>query len=207
MPTSPGMEFLVIGAQKAGTTTLWNLLRDHPQPVVSRRQGGALLLPHGGLRARLGELPRAPRRPRRRRACCAARSPLITCRAGTTQAPERSPSASLGLLPEVSARSRCCATLSSARAPSMRWRSRGGSSSAASTGDERVAAPHALLRGRLAPEDTNTYLVQGEYGRILAEYLSLFPRAALHIELSDESVAGSPWASCVASSTFLGARR
>src|SRR5271157_2660056 len=28
---SPGMEFLVIGAQKAGTTTLWNLLRDHPQ--------------------------------------------------------------------------------------------------------------------------------------------------------------------------------
>src|SRR5271169_4480845 len=28
--SSPRMEFLVIGAQKAGTTTLWNLLRDHP---------------------------------------------------------------------------------------------------------------------------------------------------------------------------------
>ena len=31
MSTSPRMEFLVIGAQKAGTTTLWNLLRDHPR--------------------------------------------------------------------------------------------------------------------------------------------------------------------------------
>ena len=26
-----GLDFLVIGAQKAGTTTLWHLLRQHPE--------------------------------------------------------------------------------------------------------------------------------------------------------------------------------
>ena len=48
------LEFLVIGAQKAGTTTLWKLLRDHPAAVAAGRQGGALLLAHLGVRARPG---------------------------------------------------------------------------------------------------------------------------------------------------------
>lgn len=26
-----GLEFAIIGAQKGGTTTLWELIRDHPQ--------------------------------------------------------------------------------------------------------------------------------------------------------------------------------
>lgn len=29
--TSPCLDFVVIGAQKGGTTALWQLLRDHPQ--------------------------------------------------------------------------------------------------------------------------------------------------------------------------------
>lgn len=43
----------------------------------------------------------------------------------------------------------------------------------------------ALRAGREHPDDTNTYVVQGEYGRILSEYLAVFPAEQLHVELTD----------------------
>ena len=41
-----------------------------------------------------------------------------------------------------------------------------------------------LSEGRFLPDDANTYVVGGEYGRILGEYLRYFPRSALHVELT-----------------------
>jgi hypothetical protein len=51
--------------------------------------------------------------------------------------------------------------------------------------------PDSLRRGRLHPDATNSYVVQGEYGRILGEYLNWFSRSRLHVELS-ESLAREP---------------
>jgi hypothetical protein len=64
--------------------------------------------------------------------------------------------------------------------------------------------PQALRRARLEPGDTNTYVVQGEYGRILGDYLSFFPRSALHVELS-ESLSRDPLGVVRRVLAFLGA--
>src|SRR5271155_2744916 len=171
---SPGMEFLVIGAQKAGTTTLWNLLRDHPQlwlpdakeaPFFSHTEvyeaGWESYLER--LRAPTGEgLLRGTITPHYMHGWQDASTRVVAERIA-------------GLLPEV----RIVALL---RDPVERGRSQ--HAMAIARGLEQrdpdralseSLRPQALRRARLQPGDTNTYLVQGEYGRILGEYLTLFP--------------------------------
>jgi hypothetical protein len=46
--------------------------------------------------------------------------------------------------------------------------------------------PDSLLQGRFLPAATNTYVVQGEYGRILSEYLRHFSLEALDVALTDD---------------------
>ncbi len=178
------MEFLVIGAQKAGTTTLWNLLRDHPQlwfpdakeaPFFSHTEiyeaGLARYLQR--LRVPTGEgVLRGTITPHYMQGRRDASTRVVAGRIA-------------GLLPEV----RILALL---RDPVERARSQ--HAMAVARGLERrdpdralgeSLRPQALSQARLRPDDTNTYVVQGEYGRILGEYLSFFPRSALHIELSE----------------------
>ena len=50
----------------------------------------------------------------------------------------------------------------------------------------RLISADGLSEGRFLPDHTNAYLTQGEYGRILGEYLRYFPRTSLHIELTTE---------------------
>jgi len=178
------MEFLVIGAQKAGTTTLWNLLRDHPQlwlpdakevPFFSHTEvyetGWASYLERLRVPAGDGVL-RGTITPHYMQGRQDASTRVVAERIA-------------GLLPEVK-------ILALLRDPVERARSQHAMASA--RGLERRDAeralseslrPPALRLGRLEPGDTNTYVVQGEYGRILNEYLSVFPRSALRIELSD----------------------
>lgn len=178
------MEFLVIGTQKAGTTTLWNLLRDHPQiwlpdakeaPFFSHTEvygrGWANYLQRLGVPAGEGVL-RGTVTPHYMQGWHDASTRTVVERVAH-------------VLPEV----RLIVLL---RDPVDRARSQHAMSVA--RGRERRDVDRALsesLRadklneGRVSPDDTNTYVVQGEYGRILGEYLSVFPRSALHIELSD----------------------
>jgi hypothetical protein len=44
--------------------------------------------------------------------------------------------------------------------------------------------PAALDRARHGPAETDSYVVAGEYGRMLASYLERFDRAQLHVELT-----------------------
>lgn len=185
MPTSPGMEFLVIGAQKAGTTTLWNLLRDHPRlwfpdakeaPFFSHtdvfERGWASYLERLGAPAGDGVL----------RGTVTPHYMQGWHDASTRTVAERI----FGLLPEARLIALLRDPVERARSQHAMATARGLEQRGVDQAMSESLQPHALLRGRLAPQDTNTYLVQGEYGRILAEYLSLFPRAALHIERSDE---------------------
>jgi hypothetical protein len=178
------MEFLVIGAQKAGTTTLWNLLRDHPQlwlpdakevPFFSHSEvygrGWASYLRRLEAPTEAGVL-RGTVTPHYMQGWQDTNTDTIAERIA-------------GLLPDI----RLIALL---RDPVERARSQHAMNVA--RGRERRGVDHAmsqslrtdaLRQGRLAPEDTNSYVVQGEYGRILGDYLNFFPRDALHVELSD----------------------
>ncbi len=202
---SPGIEFLVIGAQKAGTTTLWNLLRDHPQlwlpdakeaPFFSHTEvyeaGWESYLERLRVPAAGDGLLRGTITPHYMHGWHDASTRVVAERIA-------------GLVPEV----RIVALL---RDPVERGRSQ--HAMAIARGLERRAAEEALRgsleaqalrQARLAPEDTNTYLVQGEYGRILGEYLSFFPREALHVELSD-SLSSDPQGVVRRVLEFLGAR-
>ena len=198
------MEFLVIGAQKAGTTTLWNLLRDHPQlwlpdakeaPFFSHTE-----IYERGWTSYLKRL-RVPAGEGLLRGTITPHYMQGWHDAGTRVVAERI----WRLLPEV----RIVALL---REPVERARSQHAMTVARGTEQRGVEEAmseslrsHALRRARLAPDDTNTYVVQGEYGRILGEYLSFFPRAALHIELSD-SLSSDPLGVVRRVLAFLGAR-
>jgi hypothetical protein len=178
------LEFLVIGAQKAGTTTLWNLLRDHPQlwlpdakeaPFFSHTEiyerGLASYLERLGVPEGDGVL-------------CGTVTPHYMHGwrdAGTRTVAERV----ARLLPDV----RLIALL---RDPVARARSQ--HAMATARGYERRGVdralreslrPSAMTQGRLAPDATNSYVAQGEYGRILGDYLRHLPRSRLHLELSD----------------------
>lgn len=185
MSSSAGMEFLVIGAQKAGTTTLWNLLRDHPQlwlpgakeaPFFSHTEvyerGWASYLERLGVPTGEGVL-RGTITPHYTQGWHDASTRTVAERIA-----RRLPEVRLvALLRDPVARARSQHAMALARGREWREADRALSES---------LRPDELRQGRLAPDDTNTYVVQGEYGRILGEYLSFFPRAALHIELSED---------------------
>ena len=250
------LEFLVIGAQKAGTTTLWNLLRDHPQlwlpdakeaPFFSHTEvyerGWESYL------QRLGvpideDLRRGPPDVRRGTGTPDLRGGTGTpdLRGGTgtpdlrrgTGTPDlrggtRTPDLLRGTItPHYmhgwhDASTRRVAERIARRLPEVRLiallrdpvsRARSQHAMAIARGRERrdvdramreLLRPEALREGRLAPNDTNSYIAQGEYGRILGEYLSFFPRAALHVELSD-SLSRDPRGVVRRVLRFLGAR-
>ena len=178
------MEFLVIGAQKAGTTTLWNLLRDHPElwlpdakeaPFFSHtdlyERGWESYAERLGVPAGEGVL-RGTVTPHYMQGWHDAPTRTVAERIARTLPEVRL----VVLLRDPVARARSQHAMAVARGRERREADRAMSES---------LRPQALREGRSAPEDTNTYVVQGEYGRILGEYLSFFPRSALHIELSD----------------------
>jgi sulfotransferase family protein len=178
------MEFLVIGAQKAGTTTLWNLLRDHPQlwfpdakeaPFFSHTEvyeaGWASYLER--LRVPAGEgVLRGTITPHYMQGRRDASTRVVAERIA-------------GLLPQVRILALLRDPVERARSQHAMASARGLEQREAQLALSESLRPQALRRARLRPGDTNTYVVQGEYGRILEEYLSFFPRPALHIELSD----------------------
>lgn len=197
------MEFLVIGAQKAGTTTLWNLLRDHPQlwlpdakevPFFSHTEvyeaGWASYLER--LRVPAGEgVLRGTITPHYMQGRHDASTRVVAERIAALLPEARI----LALLRDPVERARSQHAMAIARGLEQRDPDRALSES---------LRPEALRQARLQPGDTNTYLVQGEYGRILGEYLTLFPRSALHIELSD-SLSTDPLGVMRRAIAFLGA--
>ncbi len=200
----PGLEFLVIGAQKAGTTTLWKLLRDHPQlwlpdakeaPFFSHthvyEQGFEHYLRRLGAPTAQGVL-RGTVTPHYMQGWGDASTRLVAERIARTLPQARL----VVLLRDPVSRARSQHAMAVARGRERRDADRAMRES---------LHPEALLRGRLAPDDVNSYVVQGEYGRILGEYLSYFPRAALHIELSD-SLSRDPLGVLCRVLRFIGAR-
>lgn len=197
-----GLEFIVIGAQKAGTTTLWQLLRDHPElwlpetkeaPFFSHTEvyerGWPAYLAR--LRAPSGRgLLRGTVTPHYMHGWQDAETRTIA-----TRIARRLPDVRLiALLRDPLQRARSQHAMATARGHERR------------TVDQALSEllePAALRASRARPDDTNSYVVQGEYGRVLEEYLSCFPRTALHVEYSD-SLAQEPVATVERILRFLG---
>jgi hypothetical protein len=178
------LEFLVIGAQKAGTTTLWQLLRDHPQLWLPETKE-APFFSHDEVYARgwdaylarleapaNGDLLRGTVTPHYMHGWHKVSTDTVASRIAS-----RLPDVKLiALLRDPVERARSQHAMASARGRERRCIDQAVS---------ELLRPEALRRARRAPDDTNSYVVQGEYGRILDEYLSRFPRTALHLEYSD----------------------
>lgn len=177
------LDFLVIGAQKAGTTTLHALLRQHPDLFLPGEKEAPFFNRDDrwerGLDWFLAEFfAEAP---------AVARWGKVTPHymLGSPEVPvERIADRVAATVPEV----RIVAVL---RDPVTRalshWRMstrRGTEKRPFPVMVEQELAPDRLAEARRAPTETNSYLTQGEYGRILGLWADRLPGRQIHAELT-----------------------
>jgi hypothetical protein len=179
---TPRLDFVVIGAQKAGTTALWRYLEDNPRlRMPAAKEAPFFLEPaypdqlRPYLRALFKDAPR--------RARLGTVTPGYMHGVPDVAVPEVArriravfPDVRLvALLREPSARARSAHRMMVHRGEESR-------SFAAAVADQ--LDPAALERARATPRARDTYVTAGEYGRLLGHYLEVFPREQLHVELS-----------------------
>jgi len=174
------LDFLVIGAQKSGTTAVDTYLREHPQLALPRDDkeapffyGGALDWGWDAFRARH----------------FAAADPSSRWGKVTPQymyEPSTTAPIIFGLLPHV----RLVAIL---RNPIDRAVSH--ARMAVRRGVEQrpvlravldALDPNEIVAVRSAPTETTAYLAWGEYGRLLQPYYEHFPRESIHITFQED---------------------
>jgi hypothetical protein len=179
------LDFLVIGAQKAGTTALHLLLRQHPELWLPAEKEAPFFNTderwRQGFEAFLDEVfAGAP---------ASSRKGKVTPHymMGSRCAP-------VGVIAE-----RAAATIPDVRLVALlrdpveralsHWRMAVRRGQERRTFDEAVdhlLSEEALERSRTSPTETNSYLVQGEYGRILEIWLAHVDRSRLHVELTSD---------------------
>jgi Sulfotransferase domain len=181
------LEFVVIGAQKAGTTTLWELLRQRPDvwvpaakelPYFSHEEVYAeglerLLMRHD---APDDDRPVGTVTPHYMHGWQA----MTTAKIAARMAHDLPDLKLVALLRDPV--QRACSQHAMAAA-------RGRESRSLDEAIEAELAPTALQAARTRPGDLNTYVVQGEYGRILSEFLAVFPSDQLYVELTSRLAA------------------
>jgi hypothetical protein len=180
------LDFIVIGAQKAGTTSLWQYLRPHPRLHLARSKEAPFFstteADHPGaldefMRVHFGDAPDGALLGK------ATTSYMMGCPgAGIEQLVKRISAA----LPDVK-------LLALLRDPIERAVS--GYTMAVRRGKERrsvdaamseLLEPAELARSRLDLTLGNSYVVLGEYGRILGAYRSAFPADRFLIAYSED---------------------
>jgi hypothetical protein len=178
------LQFIVIGAQKAGTTTLWQLLRDHPELWLPQTKE-APFFSHSEVYERgfdyyLSRL----NIPNDESRLCGTVTPHYMH--GWHDASTRTVAERMARqLPEVRLVALLRDPVARARSQHAMARARGRERRGVDAAMSELLGTAAMHEARCAPDDCNSYVVQGEYGRVLGDYLRFFPRAALHIELSD----------------------
>jgi hypothetical protein len=176
------LEFIIIGVQKGGTTSLWELLRSHPRIAMPNVKEAPLffLAP--------AQIPAALERVVNR--AVEGRPGPVTIGKAATQymmglngTPVEEVAERIAVsLPRV----RLIAVLRDPidRAVSHYRMSvrRGFESRSLDAAVEELLQPESLELGRREATEVNSYLVQGEYARILQLYLERFPAEQIHTE-------------------------
>jgi hypothetical protein len=183
-PRTPKLDFIVIGAQKSGTTSLWRYLSDNPRLRMPPDKEASFfsepsypdqlrpymraLFKHAPARARLGTVT-----PIYMHGTAAAPVPVIADRIRETV-----PRVKLvALLRDPVERARSAHRMLVRRSVEHR---------SFEEAVRELLSARELQRARREPSEITSYVVAGEYGRILATYLERFPRDQLHIELSGD---------------------
>jgi hypothetical protein len=180
---TPGLDFVVIGAQKAGTTSLWRYLDDNPELAMPPHKEASFFSEpshadfRGYMRALFKDAPRGAK--------LGTVTPVYML--GTPDAP----------VPVIAERIHAAAPavklIALLRDPVERaysaWRMvtrRGIETRSFEEAVAQLLAPGELERARREPAEERAYVVAGEYGRMLAAYLERFPRGQLHVELTSD---------------------
>jgi hypothetical protein len=178
-----GLDFLVIGAQRSGTTSLWNALASHPElqlpsskeaPFFSHDEQFAR-----GLDWYMEEF-------------FAETGPQLLRGTASPHYMMGGPQADVA---EIARRIRATAPavklIAILREPIARAQShhrmvvhRGRETRSFEEAVRALLEPQALELARRHPLEMQPYIVQGEYGRILGAYLEVFPREQLHVLLT-----------------------
>jgi hypothetical protein len=181
---TPELDFLVIGQQKAGTTSLWRYLEDNPRVRMPPGKETPFFTEHlypdqwrAYMRALFKDAPRGTK----------LGTVTVSYMLGANGAD----------VPEVAARIKRTAPdvrlVALLRDPverafsahRMSLREHGETRSFREAIEAQLERA-ALDEARRDPTPTNTYVVAGEYGRILGAYLERFDREQLLVELTED---------------------
>jgi hypothetical protein len=180
----PELDFIVIGQQKAGTTSLWRYLEDNPRLRMPPHKEAPFFTeagyPHDWgryMRALFKDAPRSAR--------LGDMSVTYMLGANGVTVPEIA-----GRIQRTVPRVRLVALLRDPverafSAHRMALREHGESRSFREA-VRQLLSPRELERARRDPRPTNTYVVAGEYGRILDAYYARFDQEQLLVELTDD---------------------
>jgi hypothetical protein len=194
---------MVIGAQKAGTTALWRYLEDNDGLRMPPDKEASFFSEPGYpadlrsyMRALFKDAPRGRKlgtvTPVYMHGTPAAPVPLIAERIGAT-------------FPEARLVALLRDPVERARSAHRMMERRGREQRPFAEAVEQLLEPEALDRARREPDETSTYVVAGEYGRLLGAYLEHFAREQLHVELSAD-LSRSPGDVVARVCEFLGVR-
>ena len=211
--SSYSLEFVVIGAQKGGTTTLWSYLQDHPEAWVPDRKEAPYF--HSSSTMRLRTLDEHLERfgtPRRFDGVRGTVSPDYML--GTEDSPTPVVAARIAeALPDVKviamlrdpvdrAVAQCAMEIRRTQREELHMRE-GREERSLERAITESLDDAALAQGRQAPNDFNSYVAQGEYGRILGDYLEHFGRDKLLVLFTD-TLANDPDGLWRSTTEFLG---
>ncbi|MEA2365799.1 MAG: hypothetical protein QOE69_3067 [Thermoleophilaceae bacterium] len=181
---TPRLDFIVIGAQKAGTTSLWRYLEDNEAlRMPPDKEASFFSEPAypGDLRAYMRALFKdAPHGTK-----LGTVTPVYMHGTPTASVPaiadrihEAVPGVKLvALLRDPVERARSAHRMLARRGVEQR---------SFTQAIDELLQPGELERARREPEETRSYVVAGEYGRMLAAYSERFGRERLHVELASE---------------------
>jgi hypothetical protein len=186
---TPRLDFIVIGAQKAGTTSLWRYLEDN-EALRLPPDKEAPFFSESAYPTELREYMRALFKDAPRRVKLGTVTP--TYMYGTPAVPVPLIAERIrDTVPDVKLIALLRDPVGRARSAHRMMARRGLETRSFDEAIGELLRPESLERGRGEPNETNTYVVAGEYGRLLGVYLERFGRAQLHVELSAE-LAESP---------------
>jgi hypothetical protein len=199
---APAIDFLIIGAQKAGTTSLFEYLRRHPQIHMPAEKEISFF--NNNHRRGWDWYVATALRDAPPNAVCGEASIGYMCGTpytdiATNEQGYRPPAQELDrsletIIPErikeaVPGVKLICVLRDPVARAYSHYQMAVLEKAELRTFDDAIDAslnPAALTQARIAPTTTNGYIVNGEYGRILAGFMEIFPREQLLIVFSDE---------------------
>jgi hypothetical protein len=178
----PELGFIIIGAQKGGTTSLWRFLKSHPRiGMPNLKETPLFLLEPERIPKRLetvidlavGDCPEA----------AVVGKAAAQYMMGLNETPVEVGIEHMAMfVPEVKLVALLRDPIDRAMSHYRMLVRRGLESRSFDQAVEDLLQPENLHIGRARPTEINSYLAQGEYARVLQLYLDRFPAEQIHIE-------------------------